>query len=105
MIHNNSRNGHAINFTDETIRRRRDSRDDRLAGFVARCFGNRADFARISGELTGMFSFDIVSPTISEVLNISIGIHIEERSQPNICFLIVVNEIGMNVLKIKLSSM
>lgn len=25
MIHNNSRNGHAINFTDETIRRRRDS--------------------------------------------------------------------------------
>lgn len=102
MIHNNSRNGHAINFTDETIRRRRDSRDDRLAGFVARCFGNRADFARISGELTGMFSF--VSPTISEVLNISIGIHIEERSQPNICF-IVVNEIGINMPKIELPSM
>lgn len=52
-----------------------------------------------------MFLFDIVSPTIFEVLNISIGIHIEERSRPNICFLIVVNEIGMNVPKIKLSSM
>lgn len=75
-----------------------------MAGFVARCFGNRADFARISGELTRMLSVDIVSPIISEVLNISIGIRIEERSQPNICFLIVVNEIGMNVPKMKLSS-